>query len=35
MSAVKQDKLKSLIVDLTLLNCYKRYVDMFLKDLVN
>ena len=35
MSAVKQDKLKLLITDLTLLNCYKRYVDVFLKDLVN
>ena len=35
MSAVKQDKLKSLIADLTLLNFYKRYTNVFLKDLVN
>ena len=35
MFAVKQDKLKSLIVDLTLLDYYKKYADMFLKDLVN
>ena len=35
MSVIKQDKLKSLIADLTLLNCYKRYVDVFSKDLVN
>ena len=35
MSVIKQDKLKSLIADLTLLNCYKKYADMFLKDLVN
>ena len=35
MSAVKQDKLKLLIANLTLLNCYKRYADVFSKDLVN
>ena len=35
MSVIKQDKLKLLITDLTLLDCYKRYVDVFLKDLVN
>ena len=35
ISAVKQDKLKSLIADLILLNCYKKYVDVFSKDLVN
>ena len=35
MSAIKQDKLKLLITDLTLLNCYKKYADVFLKDLVN
>ena len=35
MSAVKQDKLKLLIANLTLLNYYKKYVNVFLKDLVN
>ena len=35
MFVIKQDKLKSLIADLTLLDCYKRYADVFLKDLVN
>ena len=31
----KSDKLKLLIADLTLLNCYKEYADIFLKDLIN
>ena len=35
MSVTKSDKLKLLIVDSTLLNCYKEYVNIFLKDLVN
>ena len=35
ISVTKLDKLKSLIVDSTLLNCYKEYADVFLKDLIN
>ena len=31
----KSDKLKSLIVNSTLSDCYKRYVNIFLKDLIN
>ena len=31
----KLDKLKSLIVDLTLLNCYKEYTNVFSKNLIN
>ena len=35
MSVTKSDKLKSLIINLILLDCYKEYTDVFLKDLVN
>ena len=35
ISITKSDKLKSLIVNLILLNCYKKYADVFLKDLIN
>ena len=35
MFTVKSNKLKLLIVDLTLLNCYKEYANVFLKDLIN
>ena len=35
MSTAKSDKLKSLIADLTLLDCYKKYVNIFSKDLIN
>ena len=35
ISVTKSDKLKLLITNLTLLNCYKEYVNIFLKDLIN
>ena len=35
MFIVKSDKLKLLITDSTLLDCYKKYVNIFLKDLIN
>ena len=35
MSIIKLDKLKSLIANLTLLNYYKKYANIFLKDLTN
>ena len=35
MSAAKLDKLKSSITNSTLLNCYKEYVNIFSKDLIN
>ena len=35
MSVIKSDKSKSLIADLTLLDCYKEYINIFLKDLIN
>ena len=35
ISAAKLSKLKSLIADSTLLDCYKEYTDIFLKDLIN
>ena len=35
MSTAKSDKLKLLITDLTLSDCYKEYAHVFSKDLVN
>ena len=32
---IKQDKLKLLIINLILLDYYKEYVNIFLKDLIN
>ena len=35
MSTTKSDKLKLLITNLALLNYYQKYIDIFLKDLIN